>query len=107
MIKEMVTVTISIPFELFLETFPTYGLIVLVDKFDTLNCRKKKDKYAIIIARWQKFSDVSRDKEVLHFLANYANEFWFMVWMLKGKKVLTIFITPCKMHLLIVLMLLK
>ena len=47
---------------------------------------KKEDKYAIVTNRWQKFSDVSRDEEVFHFLANYANEFWFMVWMLKGKK---------------------
>ena len=82
----MVTVTISIPFELFLETFPTYGLIVLVDKFDTFSYRKKEDKYVIVTYRWQKFSDVYGDEEVLHFFANYVDEFWFMVWMLKGKK---------------------
>ncbi|XP_021289099.1 1-(5-phosphoribosyl)-5-[(5-phosphoribosylamino)methylideneamino] imidazole-4-carboxamide isomerase, chloroplastic isoform X1 [Herrania umbratica] len=54
------------------------GLVCVVGKQRLvldLSCRKKEDKYAIVTDRWQKFSDVYLDEEVLHFLANYADEY--------------------------------
>ncbi|XP_022748454.1 1-(5-phosphoribosyl)-5-[(5-phosphoribosylamino)methylideneamino] imidazole-4-carboxamide isomerase, chloroplastic-like [Durio zibethinus] len=51
-----------------------------------LSCRKKEDKYAIVTDRWQKFSDVYLDVEVLHFLANYADEFLVHGVDVEGKK---------------------
>ncbi|OMO68362.1 Histidine biosynthesis [Corchorus olitorius] len=51
-----------------------------------LSCRKKEGKYAIVTDRWQKFSDVYLDKEVLDFLAKYADEFLVHGVDVEGKK---------------------
>ncbi|TYH77011.1 hypothetical protein ES332_D04G124500v1 [Gossypium tomentosum] len=51
-----------------------------------LSCRKKEDKYAIVTDRWQKFSDVYLDEEVLNFLARFADEFLVHVVDVEGKK---------------------
>ncbi|XVE61483.1 hypothetical protein DITRI_Ditri06bG0044000 [Diplodiscus trichospermus] len=51
-----------------------------------LSCRKKGNKYAIVTDRWQKFSDVYLDEEVLHFLASYADEFLVHGVDVEGKK---------------------
>ncbi|XVF55730.1 hypothetical protein PTKIN_Ptkin06aG0060300 [Pterospermum kingtungense] len=51
-----------------------------------LSCRKKEDKYFIVTDRWQKFSDVYLNEEVLHFLANYADEFLVHGVDVEGKK---------------------
>ncbi|OAY42903.1 1-(5-phosphoribosyl)-5-[(5-phosphoribosylamino)methylideneamino] imidazole-4-carboxamide isomerase, chloroplastic [Manihot esculenta] len=51
-----------------------------------LSCRKKEGRYAIVTDRWQKFSDVYLDEEVLEFLANYANEFLVHGVDVEGKK---------------------
>ncbi|KAF4396884.1 hypothetical protein F8388_004852 [Cannabis sativa] len=51
-----------------------------------LSCRKKEGKYAIVTDRWQKFSDVYLDEEVLDFLANYADEFLVHGVDVEGKK---------------------
>ncbi|KAB2607800.1 imidazole-4-carboxamide isomerase [Pyrus ussuriensis x Pyrus communis] len=44
-------------------------------------------KYAIVTDRWQKFSDVNLDEELLNFLANYADEFLVHGVDVEGKKV--------------------
>ncbi|KAM7257085.1 hypothetical protein ACFE04_012826 [Oxalis oulophora] len=51
-----------------------------------LSCRKKDGKYAIVTDRWQKFSDVNLDEEVLNFLASYADEFLVHGVDVEGKK---------------------
>ncbi|TYJ39677.1 hypothetical protein E1A91_A04G086000v1 [Gossypium mustelinum] len=51
-----------------------------------LSCRKKEDKYAIVTDRWQKFSDVYLDEEVLNFLARFADEFLVHGVDVEGKK---------------------
>ncbi|KAJ4849611.1 Hisn3p [Turnera subulata] len=51
-----------------------------------LSCRKKAGRYAIVTDRWQKFSDVYLDAEVLAFLANYADEFLVHGVDVEGKK---------------------
>ncbi|ONH96140.1 hypothetical protein PRUPE_7G109700 [Prunus persica] len=43
-------------------------------------------KYAIVTDRWQKFSDVYLDEEILDFLANYADEFLVHGVDVEGKK---------------------
>lgn len=51
-----------------------------------LSCRKKGDQYYIVTDRWQKFSDVCLDQEVLDFLAAYADEFLVHGVDVEGKK---------------------
>lgn len=51
-----------------------------------LSCRKKDGKYAIVTDRWQKFTDVFLDEQVLAFLANYADEFLVHGVDVEGKK---------------------
>ncbi|XP_044466729.1 1-(5-phosphoribosyl)-5-[(5-phosphoribosylamino)methylideneamino] imidazole-4-carboxamide isomerase, chloroplastic isoform X2 [Mangifera indica] len=51
-----------------------------------LSCRKKDGKYAIVTDRWQKFSDVYLDENVLDFLARYADEFLVHGVDVEGKK---------------------
>ncbi|KVI12003.1 Aldolase-type TIM barrel, partial [Cynara cardunculus var. scolymus] len=54
------------------------GLVHLVGKKRLvldLSCRKKDGKYAIVTDRWQKFSDVFLDEEILNFFSTYADEF--------------------------------
>ncbi|XP_051130654.1 1-(5-phosphoribosyl)-5-[(5-phosphoribosylamino)methylideneamino] imidazole-4-carboxamide isomerase, chloroplastic isoform X2 [Andrographis paniculata] len=51
-----------------------------------LSCRKKDDKYAVVTDRWQKFSDVYLDQEILEFLAKYADEFLVHGVDVEGKK---------------------
>ncbi|XP_050380123.1 1-(5-phosphoribosyl)-5-[(5-phosphoribosylamino)methylideneamino] imidazole-4-carboxamide isomerase, chloroplastic isoform X2 [Argentina anserina] len=51
-----------------------------------LSCRKREGKYAIVTDRWQKFSDVYLDKDILDFLANYADEFLVHGVDVEGKK---------------------
>ncbi|XP_057451717.1 1-(5-phosphoribosyl)-5-[(5-phosphoribosylamino)methylideneamino] imidazole-4-carboxamide isomerase, chloroplastic isoform X2 [Lotus japonicus] len=51
-----------------------------------LSCRKKDGKYAIVTDRWQKFSDVSLDAEVMEFLASFADEFLVHGVDVEGKK---------------------
>lgn len=46
----------------------------------------QEGKYAIVTDRWQKFSDVYLDKEILDFLANYADEFLVHGVDVEGKK---------------------
>lgn len=46
----------------------------------------QEGRYAIVTDRWQKFSDVYLDEEVLEFLANYANEFLVHGVDVEGKK---------------------
>ena len=43
-------------------------------------------RYAIVTDRWQKFSDVYLDEEVLEFLANYADEFLVHGVDVEGKR---------------------
>ncbi|CAN1277335.1 1-(5-phosphoribosyl)-5-[(5-phosphoribosylamino)methylideneamino] imidazole-4-carboxamide isomerase, chloroplastic [Linum perenne] len=51
-----------------------------------LSCRKKDGRYAIVTDRWQKFSDVYLDKEILEFLASFADEFLVHGVDVEGKK---------------------
>lgn len=51
-----------------------------------LSCRKKEGKYAIVTDRWQKFSDVCLDQEILDFLASYSDEFLVHGVDVEGKK---------------------
>ncbi|XP_054814776.1 1-(5-phosphoribosyl)-5-[(5-phosphoribosylamino)methylideneamino] imidazole-4-carboxamide isomerase, chloroplastic-like [Prosopis cineraria] len=51
-----------------------------------LSCRKKEGKYAVVTDRWQKFSDVTLDAEILQFLANFADEFLVHGVDVEGKK---------------------
>ncbi|GMI67360.1 ALBINO AND PALE GREEN 10 [Hibiscus trionum] len=51
-----------------------------------LSCRKKDHKYAIVTDRWQKFTDVYLDEEVLNFLSGYADEFLVHGVDVEGKK---------------------
>ncbi|KAJ8899544.1 hypothetical protein K2173_018518 [Erythroxylum novogranatense] len=51
-----------------------------------LSCRKKEGRYAIVTDRWQKFTDVYLNEEVLEFLANYADEFLVHGVDVEGKK---------------------
>ncbi|PNX95749.1 hypothetical protein L195_g018943 [Trifolium pratense] len=46
----------------------------------------QEGKYAIVTDRWQKFSDVSLDAEVMQFLANFADEFLVHGVDVEGKK---------------------
>lgn len=43
-------------------------------------------KYAIVTDRWQKFSDVFVDPDVMEFLANFADEFLVHGVDVEGKK---------------------
>ncbi|PRQ36573.1 1-(5-phosphoribosyl)-5-((5-phosphoribosylamino)methylideneamino)imidazole-4-carboxamide isomerase [Rosa chinensis] len=54
-----------------------------------LSYRKREGKYAIVTYRWQKFSDVYLDKEILDFLAKYADEFLVHGVDVEGKKSLS------------------
>lgn len=40
-----------------------------------LSCRKKEGKYYIVTDRWQKFTEVQLDEEVLDLLSGYCDEF--------------------------------
>lgn len=51
-----------------------------------LSCRKKDSRYAVVTDRWQKFTDVYLDQEVLNFLAGYADEFLVHGVDVEGKK---------------------
>lgn len=51
-----------------------------------LSCRKKGNRYYIVTDRWQKFTDVCLDQEVLDFLAAYADEFLVHGVDVEGKK---------------------
>lgn len=51
-----------------------------------LSCRKKGGRYAVVTDRWQKFTDVYLDEEVLNFLAGYADEFLVHGVDVEGKK---------------------
>ncbi|KAK7267980.1 hypothetical protein RIF29_20662 [Crotalaria pallida] len=51
-----------------------------------LSCRKKDGKYAIVTDRWQKFSDVLLDAEVMQFLSYFADEFLVHGVDVEGKK---------------------
>ncbi|KAL6575007.1 Phosphoribosylformimino-5-aminoimidazole carboxamide ribotide isomerase [Orobanche minor] len=51
-----------------------------------LSCRKKGDRYAVVTDRWQKFTDVYLDQQVLDFLASYADEFLVHGVDVEGKK---------------------
>ncbi|TKY53091.1 phosphoribosylformimino-5-aminoimidazole carboxamide ribotide isomerase [Spatholobus suberectus] len=51
-----------------------------------LSCRKKDGKYAIVTDRWQKFSDVFVDPDIMQFLANFADEFLVHGVDVEGKK---------------------
>ncbi|KAK4284990.1 hypothetical protein QN277_001747 [Acacia crassicarpa] len=51
-----------------------------------LSCRKKEGAYAVVTDRWQKFSDVTLNAEVLQFLANFADEFLVHGVDVEGKK---------------------
>nr|GMD13981.1 1-(5-phosphoribosyl)-5-[(5-phosphoribosylamino) methylideneamino] imidazole-4-carboxamide isomerase, chloroplastic [Ipomoea batatas]GME10253.1 1-(5-phosphoribosyl)-5-[(5-phosphoribosylamino) methylideneamino] imidazole-4-carboxamide isomerase, chloroplastic [Ipomoea batatas] len=51
-----------------------------------LSCRKKEGKYVIVTDRWQKFTDVHLNQEVLDFLAQYADEFLVHGVDVEGKK---------------------
>ncbi|KAI9108250.1 hypothetical protein K1719_020733 [Acacia pycnantha] len=51
-----------------------------------LSCRKKEGEYAVVTDRWQKFSDVTLNAEVLQFLANFADEFLVHGVDVEGKK---------------------
>ncbi|PPE02133.1 hypothetical protein GOBAR_DD00826 [Gossypium barbadense] len=72
-----------------------------------LSCRKKEDKYAIVTDRWQKFSDVYLDEEVLNFLARFADEFLVHGVDVEGKNFESLdYLDPCS-ELTIVLMALR
>lgn len=43
-------------------------------------------RYAVVTDRWQKFTDVYLDQEVLNFLAGYADEFLVHGVDVEGKK---------------------
>ena len=43
-------------------------------------------KYAVVTDRWQKFSDVCIDQEILDFLASYCDEFLVHRVDVEGKK---------------------
>ncbi|XP_024967475.1 1-(5-phosphoribosyl)-5-[(5-phosphoribosylamino)methylideneamino] imidazole-4-carboxamide isomerase, chloroplastic [Cynara cardunculus var. scolymus] len=65
------------------------GLVHLVGKKRLvldLSCRKKDGKYAIVTDRWQKFSDVFLDEEILNFFSTYADEFLVHGVDVEGKK---------------------
>ncbi|CAB4289294.1 unnamed protein product [Prunus armeniaca] len=47
----------------------------LKDLVSIVGKKRLEGKYAIVTDRWQKFSDVYLDEEILDFLANYADEF--------------------------------
>ncbi|XP_057777921.1 1-(5-phosphoribosyl)-5-[(5-phosphoribosylamino)methylideneamino] imidazole-4-carboxamide isomerase, chloroplastic-like [Salvia miltiorrhiza] len=51
-----------------------------------LSCRKKDGRYAVVTDRWQKFTDVFLDQEVLNFLAGHADEFLVHGVDVEGKK---------------------
>ncbi|KAL7137370.1 hypothetical protein ABFS83_10G087000 [Erythranthe nasuta] len=51
-----------------------------------LSCRKKGDGYAVVTDRWQKFSDVYLDQEVLLLFATFADEFLVHGVDVEGKK---------------------
>ncbi|KAK4276336.1 hypothetical protein QN277_019296 [Acacia crassicarpa] len=51
-----------------------------------LSCRKKEGEYAVVTDRWQNFSDVTLNAEVLQFLANFADEFLVHGVDVEGKK---------------------
>ncbi|KAB1222576.1 1-(5-phosphoribosyl)-5-[(5-phosphoribosylamino)methylideneamino] imidazole-4-carboxamide isomerase, chloroplastic [Morella rubra] len=51
-----------------------------------LSCRRKEDKYAIVTDRWQKFTDVYLDENILELLASYADEFLVHGVDVEGKK---------------------
>ncbi|GLT88619.1 hypothetical protein SLE2022_066360 [Rubroshorea leprosula] len=51
-----------------------------------LSCRKKEGRYAIVTDRWQNFTDVYLDEEVLGFLASYSDEFLVHGVDVEGKK---------------------
>lgn len=50
-----------------------------------LSCRKKDEKYYIVTDRWQKFTQVSVNKEVLDELSEYCDEFLIHAVDVEGK----------------------
>ena len=50
-----------------------------------LSCRRREDGYYIVTDRWQKFTDVRLDKEVLDELAGYCDEFLVHAADVEGK----------------------
>ncbi|XVF55707.1 hypothetical protein PTKIN_Ptkin06aG0058500 [Pterospermum kingtungense] len=52
----------------------------------SLTSNSLEDKYFVVTDRWQKFSDVYLNEKVLHFLANYADEFLVHGMDVEGKK---------------------
>lgn len=59
-------------------------LYISLNVYEVLNVQE--GKYAIVTDRWQKFSDVYLDKEILDFLANFADEFLVHGVDVEGKK---------------------
>ena len=65
------------------------GTVFPTSTFYDLGCavsNVQDGRYAIVTDRWQKFSDVYLDKEVLEFLANYADEFLVHGVDVEGKR---------------------
>lgn len=50
-----------------------------------LSCRKKEDSYYIVTDRWQKFTQVKVDLEILCFLSQYCDEFLVHAVDVEGK----------------------
>ncbi len=50
-----------------------------------LSCRKKEDSYYIVTDRWQKFTDVTINHEVLEMLSKYCDEFLIHAVDVEGK----------------------
>lgn len=50
-----------------------------------LSCRRKEDDYYIVTDRWQKFTDVRLDEQVLDELAGYCDEFLVHAADVEGK----------------------
>lgn len=46
----------------------------------------QEGEYGVVTDRWQKFSDVTLNAEVLQFLANFADEFLVHGVDVEGKK---------------------
>lgn len=50
-----------------------------------LSCRRKDDRYMIVTDRWQKFTDVCLDQELLDQLSSYCSEFLVHAVDVEGK----------------------
>ncbi len=51
-----------------------------------LSCRKKDDKYYIVTDRWQKFTKITLDMEVLEVLSAFCDEFLIHAADIEGKQ---------------------